>query len=316
MWHIAGAGALGALWGSTMARAGHGVRLVLRRPAGAAECCVTVTDETAPNGAAASTVTRVPVDDGTGPIHRLLVLTKAYHASAAVAAAAPRLAEAATVVVLSNGGLALAEELRLPPGCSGGRLVFGETTHGAYLAGREDGARPSRAVVHATRGATHVGGGDAAVAAALGASLDADVAARLWRKLALNACANPLTALLSCRTDALAAHAPGRRLVRPVLAELRAVAHASGVGDARLGVPDGGGLDAFATGIEDTLSRYGGNVSSMLADVQAARPTEVDYLNGWVARRGAALGVPTPVNAALADLVRLGAGLAPGEVWR
>jgi 2-dehydropantoate 2-reductase len=35
------------------------------------------------------------------------------------------------------------------------------------------------------------------------------------------------------------------------------------------------------------------------------RPTEIDHLNGFVVRRGAELGVPTPVNQALHALVKL-----------
>ncbi|HWI51941.1 MAG TPA: ketopantoate reductase C-terminal domain-containing protein [Symbiobacteriaceae bacterium] len=46
------------------------------------------------------------------------------------------------------------------------------------------------------------------------------------------------------------------------------------------------------------------NRSSMLQDVERGRRTEVDAINGAVAERGQALGVPAPVNAALFDLVR------------
>ena len=44
--------------------------------------------------------------------------------------------------------------------------------------------------------------------------------------------------------------------------------------------------------------------SSMLQDLERGRPTEIDAINGYVARRGAALGVPTPVNATLAHMIR------------
>lgn len=46
------------------------------------------------------------------------------------------------------------------------------------------------------------------------------------------------------------------------------------------------------------------NVSSMLQDVTAKRPTEIGYLNEWLAQRGEQLGVRTPVNAHLARLIR------------
>jgi 2-dehydropantoate 2-reductase len=46
------------------------------------------------------------------------------------------------------------------------------------------------------------------------------------------------------------------------------------------------------------------NRSSMLQDVLAGRPTEIEALNAQVASRGAALGVPTPVNRVLTQLLR------------
>jgi len=45
--------------------------------------------------------------------------------------------------------------------------------------------------------------------------------------------------------------------------------------------------------------------SSTAQDLNRGRPTEIDALNGYVARRGAELGVPVPVNHALFTLVKL-----------
>jgi 2-dehydropantoate 2-reductase len=42
----------------------------------------------------------------------------------------------------------------------------------------------------------------------------------------------------------------------------------------------------------------------MLQDVEARRPTEIDYLNGGIVRFGAQRGTPTPLNAAIWALVR------------
>ena len=46
------------------------------------------------------------------------------------------------------------------------------------------------------------------------------------------------------------------------------------------------------------------NIASMLQDLQRGRPTEIDYMNGALAALGAEQGVPCPVNAALAAIVR------------
>jgi 2-dehydropantoate 2-reductase len=50
--------------------------------------------------------------------------------------------------------------------------------------------------------------------------------------------------------------------------------------------------------------------SSMLYALERGRQPEIDFLNGEIVRRGAALGVPTPVNAALVEQVR---AIARGE---
>ena len=55
-----------------------------------------------------------------------------------------------------------------------------------------------------------------------------------------------------------------------------------------------------------TLAGLGGEgKTSMLQDVEARRPTEIDYLNGGIARFGRSLGVPTPLNRAIADILAL-----------
>jgi 2-dehydropantoate 2-reductase len=46
-------------------------------------------------------------------------------------------------------------------------------------------------------------------------------------------------------------------------------------------------------------------LSSTAQDMARRKPTEIEHLNGFVARRGRELGIPTPVNQALYALVRL-----------
>jgi len=46
------------------------------------------------------------------------------------------------------------------------------------------------------------------------------------------------------------------------------------------------------------------NISSMLQDVLRAKRTEIDFINGVIVRQGQELGIPTPVNSLLSDLVK------------
>jgi 2-dehydropantoate 2-reductase len=46
-------------------------------------------------------------------------------------------------------------------------------------------------------------------------------------------------------------------------------------------------------------------LSSTAQDINRGKHTEIDSLNGYISRRGAELGIPTPVNHALYALVKL-----------
>jgi len=56
------------------------------------------------------------------------------------------------------------------------------------------------------------------------------------------------------------------------------------------------------------------NCSSMLQDILAGRPTEIEALNAQVAAQGRALGLPTPINDLLTRLLRAAAQSAPFKV--
>jgi len=56
------------------------------------------------------------------------------------------------------------------------------------------------------------------------------------------------------------------------------------------------------------------NVSSMLADVRAGRRTEVEYMNGWVVRRGEEMGVRCVMNFMIKELVKGKQGMVQWEL--
>ena len=127
---------------------------------------------------------------------------------------------------------------------------------------------------------------------------------RLLQKLVINACVNPLTALLHCRNGGLlagGADAPARALMAELAAECVAALAADGSDD---GAGLRGGVDEHARRVEAVVAATAGNANSMLQDVVAGRATEIDYINGFVARRAAARGRAAPLNALLARLVR------------
>ena len=122
----------------------------------------------------------------------------------------------------------------------------------------------------------------------------ADARGPQWTKLLFNAGTNPLCALTGLTHGELIDHPPSRALAAQLVAEGRAVAAASGIT-----------LDGDPDELIDTAGRANyRHRPSMLQDVAARRPTEIATLNGGIVREGAARQVPTPLNAAVSDLIR------------
>ncbi|MGH9577665.1 MAG: ketopantoate reductase family protein, partial [Terriglobales bacterium] len=89
---------------------------------------------------------------------------------------------------------------------------------------------------------------------------------------------------------------PGvREAMRDIVEEALAVAKASGVTMAA-------DMLARTYKIAEAMPTQ---FSSTARDLARGKPTEIDHLNGYVARRGAALGIATPANQALHSLVKL-----------
>jgi 2-dehydropantoate 2-reductase len=122
-----------------------------------------------------------------------------------------------------------------------------------------------------------------------------NVAGALWEKLVVNCAYNALSALSQLPYGRLIDGAGIREVMRDVVLETEAVAKASGVNMA----PD---QLAKTFRIADAMPAQ---FSSTAQDLARGKPTEIDHLNGFVARRGEALGIPTPVNRVLHSLVRL-----------
>jgi len=124
-----------------------------------------------------------------------------------------------------------------------------------------------------------------------------DVRAALWTKLVMNAAFNPVSALAQARYGSIVTDPGAVATLRAIVDECVAVAAADGV---RL--EPAASLHAAALALGGAMT---GATSSTEQDLARGRPTEIDSLNGYVVRRGDALGVPVPVNRALHTLVRL-----------
>ena len=116
----------------------------------------------------------------------------------------------------------------------------------------------------------------------------------VWRKVATNAAVNPTTALLGCLNSELLGDRAAGRVADVLAREVARVATAVGVPIAE---------DDAVAWWREMAQLTGANRSSMLQDVEAKRPTEIDAICGEVHREGQRRGVPAPLNQAMTLLV-------------
>ena len=115
-----------------------------------------------------------------------------------------------------------------------------------------------------------------------------------WTKLIFNVSTNPVGALTLLHHGAAARFQPTSQLFNDLIIEGEAVAKKLGIelhGDPRQLVQKG-------------ASAPGKHKASMLQDVLSTRQTEVDFMNGAIVKWGEKVGVPTPLNKALWELIK------------
>ncbi|MBC7287969.1 MAG: 2-dehydropantoate 2-reductase [Armatimonadetes bacterium] len=294
---IVGPGAMGCLHAALLAEAGVEVALLDYRPDRAER----LRTEGIMLRWSDGSIKRVPLPVSAsasqiGSAGFIVLMVKAYStASAALHGAAAATDD--TVWVTLQNGLGNVESIReaLPQA----RILAGVTTSGANLSGE-------RMVNVAGIGTTTVGPAcatdveDAERFAqlwrlAFPTEVVPDPTPAIWRKLIVNAAINPLGAITGLRNGELMEVPQLRALALAIAREADRVAH-------RLGVDVGDDFDP-AGAVESVCRATAANRCSMLQDVESRRRTEVDYINGAVARV-APPDAPAILNAAVTELVK------------
>jgi len=226
-----------------------------------------------------------------------IVATKCMHTAAAIEATARAFADGAVCSVQNGVGNeeVLAEHVeRVIRGTTfpAGRIigpghvqwdVKGDTTIGPF--------EPSPAAMADVERLA-----DACTRAGMPTKAVEDARGPQWRKLIFNAATNPIGALTGLTHGRVVEDAGLRRLVSGLVDEGKAVAAMQGIE-----------LDADPEELIDHAARPDvayDHKASMLQDVEARRPTEIDYLNGGVSRFGREQGVPTALNDAVTALIK------------
>jgi 2-dehydropantoate 2-reductase len=127
-----------------------------------------------------------------------------------------------------------------------------------------------------------------------------NIEGELWTKLIWNCALNAVSALGRVSYGGILASGDAKLLVAQVAFETLNVARAKGIQPPGLEDPQ-----AAIAGTFKIAEQMSGMHSSTSQDLARDKRTEIDSLNGYVARLGAELGVATPINHALYTLVKL-----------
>lgn len=288
---VMGAGAVGCYFGGMLARAGHAVTLVgrpghveaVRRDGLRME---TRSFDEAVRLNAVIDVAQAP------PADLVLFCVKSMDTEAAGRELSPVLRPDSLVLCLQNG-VDNAERLRtvLPGHAVAAAVVYVATEmagpgHLKHHGRGELVIEPSARSEEAVRAFTGAG---------VPTEISPNVRGALWFKLILNSAYNAVSAIANKPYGETVKGEGVWDVMRDVVDECLAVARAEGVE-----VP-GDPHAAMRRLVEGMPGQY----SSTAQDLARGKPTEIDFLNGHIVRRGEALGIPTPANRVLWALVKL-----------
>lgn len=293
---VVGAGAVGGYFGGMLARAGAPVVMVGRRAFVDAVKSASLKLDTLRFNETVGVEASTDIEAARGA-DIVLFCVKTTDTAETSRSLAPLLAPGAIVVAMQNG-VDNVEQIRTASGIDALECVV-------YVAA----SVPQPGIVK------HVGRGDLVVGprnerterfaalferAGVSCRISDNIEGELWTKLVWNCALNAVSGLGRAKYGQIAASADAWKVVEDVVYEVLAVARAANIHPP--GLEDPKAALAGALKIAQQMSEA---ISSTGQDMQRGKRTEIDSLNGYIARHGAQLGVPTPVNHALYALVKL-----------
>jgi len=293
---VVGCGAMGSVYAGLLAKAGHDVLALSPRGAHMSAIAAQGLHLT---GASGDQVIRLATyTEAPDTVVDLVVLaTKALHAAAAIRGAAPLIGPETVVLTIQNG-LGASEQVAEVVGPE--RLAVGiAAAFGASLRapGHAHHENTGKIVIGAYAGlpADRLARIAAAWSAAgMDASVVPDIAAMQWEKLICNVAYSGLCGITGLTVGAVMDSPDLGPVSRAAAQEAFDIARAAGIA---LSVTD---PVAHARGFGEKVR---GAKPSVLLDIEAGRPSEIDYINGAIDRVARTIGLRAPVNATLTALV-------------
>ncbi|MFH0856123.1 MAG: 2-dehydropantoate 2-reductase [Candidatus Omnitrophota bacterium] len=234
---------------------------------------------------------------GIGIADLAILCVKSYDTRAAIAHSKPLIGENTSVLTLQNG----IDNIEIISEAIGGKnIIAGVTNMGATLL-------DTGKTKHAGKGETIIGRVDGKITAemrsirelfnkvGLEMRISKDIKPLLWSKLIINSGINALTAITGLKNGRLTEFEGSRRILREAVTEATRI-----VKRKRIKLI----YDDPLAKVEAVCEATAENTSSMLQDVLGKKRTEIDFINGVIVRLGQELGIPTPTNTMLVDLVK------------
>ncbi|MEJ2764243.1 2-dehydropantoate 2-reductase [Photobacterium sp. MCCC 1A19761] len=282
---IVGAGAIGRLWGCHLSQY-HAVQFWTRDSASELSLTFNPLAQTPPQHYtfAANQPAQLQQADA------VLLTVKAFQVEQALTSILPYLPSRTPVIVMHNGmGTHKNVSALLPDN----PLLYATTAQAAY--------RPTSGQLnHTGLGQTWIGAinasgkAQAVLAGLLNQALPPcqwheHILIPLWQKLAINCAINPLTAMMQCRNGELA-QARYHQQLDAICTEVAAVMNAEGIACDRT---------TLRHQVDQVINNTAGNYSSMNQDISQHRPTEIDYITGYLIDRAQEHGIAVPENTRL-----------------
>lgn len=291
---VMGAGAVGCYYGGMLARAGHRAVLIARPQH------VQAIDRNGLRLQSATFDEQVQLQASTDPqavqgADVVLFCVKSGDTEAAGRQMQPFLRADALVVCLQNGVDNAGRLRAVLPGHMVSAAVVYVATEMVGLGHVKHNGRGDLVIEPSATSAVLA---KTLAAAGVPTEVSSNVRGELWAKLILNCAYNAVSAITQLPYGQMVGKSAGagvQDLMKDVVAECLAVAHADGV--------------QVAGDVHQAVAKLAGSMpsqfSSTAQDLARGKPTEIDYLNGFVVQRGIALGIATPANRVLWVLVKL-----------